>query len=338
MNKGKIIAGVTAVMIGSVSPDFFADMGTVVHAEKLYDVKLSVETVEIDINDIPDDRVVQVGVSVDGNPGFLSWGFFIEFDSRLSTPEHRLSEFDMDKLYINYGFRGTGNLIEMAFASTDFNNLFYDNGVFVKLNYIIPEDACPGDFYSLSPFLEYSEPNYHSKAFFRQENSFDNLFDMENFAEPVGGGIRITGKQEAETQAPAPEPSVLPSPEQQQQEEQPAQVPSSENSVNDKKSETQVTTAAVSETVLTSLTSSETVTTSESSALTTPEITTVSETEISTVRETTCGETFVSEAAVIPEKKNNIKLQPFLWSLAGALIGVIAYRIVKSKKENNSGR
>ena len=77
-------------------------------------MRLSAETVEIDINDIPENREVQVGINLDNNPGMQGLAFCIRKDSRLSCDEIRLFEFDRDKRGLTHGFYDNGNVIETS--------------------------------------------------------------------------------------------------------------------------------------------------------------------------------------------------------------------------------
>ena len=89
MRKGRIIAGVLALFTGAVYPAFFMHADTAC-CEKIYDVKLSVDTVEVDINSIPENREVQVGVNIENNPGFLGIVFNMEFDSNIEYDELKI--------------------------------------------------------------------------------------------------------------------------------------------------------------------------------------------------------------------------------------------------------
>ena len=52
-----------------------------------YSIDIVVDTVEIDINDIPEDRCVKVGISLYNNPGVNGVFFPLEKDSRLAFNE-----------------------------------------------------------------------------------------------------------------------------------------------------------------------------------------------------------------------------------------------------------
>ena len=315
--------------MGMSSPAAFFDADTV-SCEKVYDVRLSAETVEIDINDIPENREVQVGINLDNNPGMQGMIFWVSKDSRLNCDEIRLFDFDRDKRGISHGFYDNGNVIEIrTVEAIDINNgeLAYDNGQIFKIKLILPETLNSGDYFEVKPLIDFGgNPGVEQAGFYRA-NSYDAYFGKENFSVPVSGGIRITGqKNEPEpSKELEPEPSPSPSPEQKPSDQQAGNnnnsQPSSDNN-SDKKQETQAVTSATSETVSTSV--SETVDTSESVSETSVSesetaVTSVSETEV-TDETASVSETTVTEE-VKEEKKENKNRSKYLFGVA--LIAVI---------------
>lgn len=326
MNKYRITAGVAALLMGMASPAAFFDADTI-SCEKVYDVRLSAETVEIDINDIPENREVQVGINMDNNPGYMLMGFWVKKDSRLDLEEYQPFEFDKNKTAVGYGFYDNRNVVEVNLIPVlNEGELFYENGVILKFKCKLPSDVKSGDYFEISPLLDFNGDPVMQESGFYRENSFDAFFNKENFAEPVSGGIRITGqKNEPEpSKEPEPEPSPSPSPEQKPSDQQTVNnnsQPSSDNN-SDKKQETQAVTSATSETVSTSV--SETV---DTSAATTETSVTESETAVTSVSETevTDETTAVSETTVTEEvseeKKENKNRSKYLFGVA--LIAVI---------------
>ena len=341
MNKYRITAGVAAVLMGMATPAVFFDADTV-SCEKVYDVRLSAETVEIDINDIPENREVMVGINLDNNPGCIGIAFWLRKDSRLTCDE--ISPFELSgQCGTSHTFYDNNNVLEVSLLPhIDYNNgeLFYDNGQFFKFKLTLPSDVNSGDFFEVTPMLNYNGEHNSKAAGFYRANDYDSFFDRENFAEPVAGGIRITGqKNEPEpSKQPEPEPSPSPSPEQKpsdQQSDNNNSQPSSDNN-SEKKQETQAVTSAVSETVSTSV--SETVDTSVSALETSVSesetaVTSVSETEI-TDEATVVSETTVTEE-IPEEKKENKNRSIYLAGVAliAAALGVAgAYSIRHNKK------
>ena len=329
MNKYRITAGVAAVLMGTASPAAFFDADTV-SCEKVYDVRLSAETVEIDINDIPENREVQVGINLDNNPGMQGAIFWVKKDSRLNCDEIRLFDFDRDKRGISHSFFDNGNVIEIrTVEAIDINNgeLAYDNGQIFKIKLILPETINSGDYFEIKPLIDFSgNPGVEQAGFYRA-NSYDAYFGKENFAEPISGGIRITGQKNEPEPSKEPEPEQSPSPspfsEQKPSDQQAgnnnSQPPSDNNSGN--KQETQAVTSATSEVVSTSV--SETVNTSAVTSETSVSesetaVTSVSETEV-TDETTTVSETTVTEAAS-EEKKENKNRSKYLLGVALAAV------------------
>lgn len=338
MNKYRITAGVAALLMGMATPAAFFDADTV-SCEKVYDVRLSAETVEIDINDIPENREVQVGINLDNNPGMKALGFWIEKDSRLSCDEARPYEIDRSKYGVGHGFHENGNILDVNVIPVNNEELSYDNGTLFKMKFVLPLDYKAGDFYDVKVLLDFNDSNSKLPGFYRAD-SFDEYFGRENFADPVAGGIRITGqKNEPEpSKQPEPEPSPSPSPEQKPSDQQAGNnnsQPSSDNN-SEKKQETQAVTSAVSETVSTSV--SETVDTSVTVSETSVSesetaVTSVSETEV-TDETTAVSATTVTEE-ISEEKKENKNRSIYLAGVAiiATILGVAgAYSIRHNKK------
>ena len=53
------------------------------------DIHMTIDTIEIDIKDIPENRIVPVDVYLENCPGFLSMWTFFEKDSRLAFASAR---------------------------------------------------------------------------------------------------------------------------------------------------------------------------------------------------------------------------------------------------------
>ncbi|WP_156036961.1 hypothetical protein [Ruminococcus sp. HUN007] len=342
MNKYRITAGVAALLMGMASPAAFFDADTV-SCEKVYDVRLSAETVEIDINDIPENREVLVGINIDNNPGFIGMAFWIEKDSRLSCDDIR--PFELNGLFgFNHCFFGSGNVLETSIIPncySDNGELYSGNGQLFRFILKLPSDLNPGDFFEIKPLIRYDGDGRMNQAYFGRENSFDSVFKVDNFAEPVSGGIRITGqKNEPEpSKEPEPEPSPSPSPEQKPSEQPSANnndQPSSGNN-SENKQETQAVTAATSESV-TSESVSESTSVSETSGVTTVSessavTTSVSETEV-TDETAAVSETTVTEPVTEENKGKGSKLPFAIGGIAVILAGAAAYAAGRKNKKN----
>lgn len=345
MKTGKIIAGVAAVLMGAVSPAFFIDTDTV-YCEKVYDVKLSAETVEIDINDIPENREVRVGISIDNNPGFVILQYLVELDERLKIDRYFAFDFDQNEFVINCAYKKNDTILDIGMTNCYVGTPFYDNANLLYLKLKIPEDAKPGDLYYVKPFYFYQDDIRISEAFFRIEESFDSYYGQENFAESICGGIRITGQ--AHNDEPSQQPSTS-------QEQQPAS--SSEerhdNPVQNEQSGSQPEQQSIPEnkTQVTMQPVTEAVTVQETTSVSTSEITTVKSTESTTVQSTSVSETAgISETvsmteatvseSVAEEIKENSETGSAAPYIAGAFLAVAAAAVsvfaVKNIKKDGS--
>lgn len=333
MKKGRILAGVLALFTGAVYPAFFMHAETT-YCEKIYDVKLSVDTVEVDINSIPENREVQVGVNIENNPGFLGIVFNMEFDSNIEYDELKIFLFQTnDKIGLTYK-KITDKIINIAINNDDLNSLYENNGDFFDLTVKIPENCKPGDFYFIKPILDYQHGDYFFQALFCQENSFDNDFYQENFAEPVAGGIRIVGEQHQE-QPPVQEPEQN-NPEPSQPEEQPVQQEQNNNSQQNESqpANTESPKESTETTVSSSVSVSETVLTSE--------VTSVSETVVSTVSETICSETVSTPETEITEnisapqaERKSGKTAVIAASVSALIIAGISFILYRTRRKKN---
>ncbi len=348
MKSNRIIAGVAALLMGTATPAFFIDTNTVA-CEKVYDVRLSAETVEIDINDIPENREVKVGINIDNNPGFLVLAFWIRKDDRLEYKEYCPYDYNMNDLAINNGFSEGNRIIDLAINSTKENQeLYYENGLILEMKFTLPSDVKPGDFFEVAPLLDYSGDSILDSPFFRIENSYSSYFGRENFADAVSGGIRITGSLPEPSPSPLPSPSPKPSPSPSPKEQ------SSNNNGNNnsngnngnngssnnengnsssenKSTESQTTTAvtsAVSETI--SVSESEILPVSTVSESVTS-VTTETEAPATSLEETTVT-TVATSAAIVVDKEERSKT--YLAAVAAAAVILVAAAVLIAKKNS----
>lgn len=333
MKKGRILAGVLALFTGAVYPAFFMHAETT-YCEKIYDVKLSVDTVEVDINSIPENREVKVGVNIENNPGFLVLGSTIEFDSRLGYDELGILDYGKTIMGIGYSFYKNNTVIRVETTNNDLNSLYEDNGKLYYVHFKIPENCKSGDFFSVSLLSEFQEDNYNCELCFRRENTFDSYFGRENFAEPVAGGIRIVGEQHQE-QPPAQEPEQN-NPEPSQPAEQPVQ---QEQNNNNQQNESQpANTESPKESTETTVSSSVSV----SETVLTSEVTSVSETVVSTVSETICSETVSTPETEITEnisapqaERKSGKTAVIAASVSALIISGILFILYRTRRKKN---
>ena len=320
-----------SVALISIASAYVMDVDEVM-CEDVYNVQLKVETVEVDINEIPENREVRVGVSIENNPGFLGLWFPIEWDDRLSYDWYRLYDFDFRKLCISIAImESSDSVTEFAMSNYDLNSLYYENNTLVTFNFKLPEQVKVGDFFYVNLLDFFNDNGVTYSSIFTQEDSFDNDHGSESFAPFINGGIRIVGQEPVQEPPQESEPPVQPS-EPDIAPPQPAEDNQQNNNVQQQVIEE--TTAPVTEVTTIETT---TVTTSTTTVTTVPETTvsaTVSttETEKTTTEETTVLETTVTEVSEnsTDDEEGKRNIIPILVVGIAVITGVIFRR----KKEN----
>ncbi len=282
--------------------------------EAVYSVDIVVDTVEIDINDVPEDRRVKVGFSLYNSPGINAIIFILEKDSRIE-----FSEFP-EKVDYTMG-SGVGYLatdiqeIQYYYGSMK-DDLMYD-GCFGYYEFILPENIEVGDWFSINILKEYLYKSYESSngvlysSWFRLKN-IDTYMDYSyNNLNITNGGIRITGSGQPQTDLPQTEQPQTDLPQTEQPQTDTSQIDSSQTT----STTTELTTTTI--TTTTTTTSSSVTTTSKE---TTPEVTTKS-IETSEVIESNNNE----------KKKSNLPLILSVLASLGILGGIFGFIIKKSK-------
>ena len=324
-----------SVALISIASAYVMDVDEVM-GEEVYNVQLKVETVEVDINEIPENREVRVGVSIENNPGFLGLWFPIEWDDRLSYDWYRLYDFDFRKLCISIAImESSDSVTEFAMSNYDLNSLYYENNTLVTFNFKLPEQVKVGDFFYVNLLDFFNDNGVTYSSIFTQEDSFDNDHGSESFAPFINGGIRIVGQEPVQEPPQESEPPVQPS-EPDIAPPQPAEDSQQNNNVQQQVIEE--TTAPVTEVTTIETT---TVTTSTTTVTTVPETTvsaTVSttETEKTTTEETTVLETTVTEVSEnsTDDEEGKRNIIPILVVGIAVIIAVITGVIFRRKKEN----
>ena len=324
-----------SVALISIASAYVMDVDEVM-GEEVYNVQLKVETVEVDINEIPENREVRVGVSIENNPGFLGLWFPIEWDDRLSYDWYRLYDFDFRKLCISIAImESSDSVTEFAMSNYDLNSLYYENNTLVTFNFKLPEQVKVGDFFYVNLLDFFNDNGVTYSSIFTQEDSFDNDHGSESFAPFINGGIRIVGQEPVQEPPQESEPPVQPS-EPDIAPPQPAEDSQQNNNVQQQVIEE--TTAPVTEVTTIETT---TVTTSTTTVTTVPETTvsaTVSttETEKTTTEETTVLETTVTEVSEnsTDDEEGKRNIIPIIVVGITVIIAVITGVIFRRKKEN----
>lgn len=179
-----IFAGALLISAFSAVPVTYADGA----------VDLSIETKEININDIPADRKVPIAVNLDNDPGVEGMNLIISADSRLGIEDRFtwcISSYKVSTSELKSSPHI--DLCDIIMKKHDNNS----EGL-VNLYYSIPADCRPGDFYEIAFYEE--EINGVQMCF--ADSSYEWKFGPDSFGRLTLGGIRITGE------VPAPEPPV----------------------------------------------------------------------------------------------------------------------------------
>ena len=324
-----------SVALISIASAYVMDVDEVM-GEEVYNVQLKVETVEVDINEIPENREVRVGVSIENNPGFLGLWFPIEWDDRLSYDWYRLYDFDGRKLCIgNTIMKSSNSVTAFAMSNYDLNSLYYENNIFVTFIFKLPEQIKVGDFFYINLLESFYDEGMTYSLIFTQENSFDNDHGSESFAPFINGGIRIVGQEPVQEPPQESEPPVQPS-EPDIAPPQPAEDNQQNNNVQQK--DITETPAPVTEVPTTETTTETTSTTTVTTVPETTVSTTVSttETEKTTTEETTVLETTVTEVSEnsTDDEEGKRNIIPILVVGIAVIIAVITGVIFRRKKEN----
>lgn len=151
-----------------------------------YSIDIVVDTVEIDINDIPEDRCVKVGISLYNNPGMSAIFFPLQKNYRLeyNDPIPLESNATITRRYHAENID--------SFTIDMYNNEHYPDGIltqdgticFIKI--YLPQDVIIGDYFELNILNNYDG---FTLCFYDKDDIYflDDCFNVTN------GGIRIVG-------------------------------------------------------------------------------------------------------------------------------------------------
>lgn len=338
----QMICGI-AVSASAFSALYIADAPDI-RCEETYNVLLRAETVEIDINDIPENREVEVGIWIDNNPGFLTISYILEWNNKLSYDPLLSFWCNLDELNIsNSDFNNNPSAVHIGQAYKDVNSLYYENGKISSIKLRVPDDIKIGDYYEVNFLGNYSDSRRECETFFRKENSFDSYYGPENFAPFINGGIRIVGTESSPAPVPEtpPQQAAPPEPSQPQPNAAAPDAPAPENNQNTEAANQTESAVNTTASVQTTVTSASVTTTSEVTTVT--ENTTVTETlsETSAEHSATMITSSVSETTVPGTEKSEDKKTnglPYIIALAAAGAALVIGIITKKKKENTSDK
>lgn len=308
------------------------------------DIHLTIETKEIDIADIPDDRRVSLEMYVENCPPFTGMWAYFEKDPRL--------EFDLVKPFsIVDGVQNISPLNTLSHVEIEphmfgcgipaiIGRHIDHSGAIVTVNVFLPENVKSGDFYQIN-FSKYIGETPMMVDFGR---TIDERYYETSFTQLNGGGILITGS------APQPEPPVQqqPVPEPPAPEEPPAEVPGDngngntdvpdepeESDVPEENSEA-VTTTVAETTKAAATASTTTASTSIVTTASTTETTTSASTSSKTVTETsitTSSATKEREGNEDTENRKNNWIPIIAITLSVTVISSAALLLTKSRRK-----
>ncbi len=334
----KRIASLTASIVMILSMSVSRQPQIMAVTEPL-DIHLTIETKEIDIADIPDDRRVSLEMYVENCPPFTGMWAYFEKDPRL--------EFDLVRPFsIVDGVQNISPLNTLSHVEIEphmfgcgipaiIGRHIDHSGAIVTVNVFLPENVESGDFYQIN-FSKYIGETPMMVDFGR---TIDERYYETSFTQLNGGGILITGS------APQPEPPVQQQPA---PEEPPAEVPGDNGNGNtdvpDEPEESdapeensEAVTTTVAETTKAAATASTTtaITTTVTTASTT-ETTTSASTSSKTVTETsitTSSATKEREGNEDTENKKNNWIPIIAITLSVTVISSAALLLTKSRRK-----
>lgn len=173
-------------------------------AEAPTDIHLTVQTKEIDIEDIPADRVVTLDIYQENCPAFDAMMIPIVKDPRLSFyPEYscfKLADGVRNARRPNIGYDSSDpdyRLCDLCSSIGNDDLIEFDNAI-VTVSVKLPDQVSPGDFYGVEMQGAYN--NAHIQIAVGDEMS--DVFNESAFSQLNGGGILITQREQP---APVPE-------------------------------------------------------------------------------------------------------------------------------------
>ncbi|MBE6842026.1 MAG: hypothetical protein E7510_04250 [Ruminococcus sp.] len=308
-----------------------------------YSIDIVVDTVEIDINDIPEDRCVKVGISLRNNPGMDGIFFPLEKDSRLEFFGNPPLEYPNMYLSID---NLADNIRNFSLFYGNEGELISGDDYICHMKFSLPENISIGDFFSVNILGEYMYKYTDDSAVipfmlgFRDKdinNYFKDNFNITN------GGIRIVGAESPQTESPQTKPPQTeplqiepPQTELLQTEPPQTELLQTEPPQTSTSSATSTTieSTTITTTSITTTTNESTVTKTENTTISTTSVTTASSS--SSVTTTTTTETSEVTENKNDKSKNNLPLILAILASIGILGGIIGFIIKKSK--GNKGK
>ena len=204
LNKLTIVFVAMMVLLMAVMP-LQAD------EEPSKDFKISVETKELLLEEIPANRLVELKIFVENLPAFRTLRIILEKDSALKFPFPSHLPDPSDALARVGGIScSTSKDPNTNWISCMIDNvepdLFLISGEIMTLYFTLPNDAQPGDFYQVKLLRNYDDGVTHETYV----ETDDALYGESYFSELVSGGIRIVSSHDDPTDKPTPTPTSTP--------------------------------------------------------------------------------------------------------------------------------
>ncbi|MBQ9981378.1 MAG: hypothetical protein IJP18_02300 [Oscillospiraceae bacterium] len=291
-----------------------------------YSIDIVVDTVEIDINDIPEDRCVKVGISLRNNPGMSAIFIPLEKDSRIKYSDYN------DKFPLESHIPLKSISVDLCtddiniFTIAPCENIIESNILLCTATLIIPESASIGDYYSLNILPLYDEL---ALCFYNNDRQafFEDCFNITN------GGIHIVGTEPSQEIPPQTELSLTESPltEPPQTEPPQTELPQTEPPQTSTTLTTSTTIESITNTTTSVTTNESTVTTTENTTISMTSVTTTS--SVSSIITTTTTETSEVTENKNNKSKNNLPLILAILASIGILGGIIGFIIKKIERK-----
>ena len=169
------------------------------------DIHMTIDTVEIDIKDIPENRIVPVDVYLENCPEFTGLWVFFEKDPRLSIAPvipFVVAEEVENASTINVTTNATLEPQKICCGvPSEYPSTINHSGAFLRINAILPENIQIGDFYSLN----FSRTFCDTTMSIDFGLELDDRYFEESFTQLNAGGILITGEIPTEFTPPTTE-------------------------------------------------------------------------------------------------------------------------------------
>lgn len=288
------------------------------------DVRLTIETKEINIKDIPEDGKVYVEIYVDKSPAFSAMTLFFDVDNRLGLHEWQpIKAMDGVENLLPIGILGTEDRIFGGFMGAKRDTKINHTGAIAYLVVFIPKDAKVGDFYKID-FTRYAGSQSMSVA---MGNKLTDRYGEESFTRLNNGGILITGDEPTTTTPTSTTTTTT----------EPTTTTTTTTTTTATEPPTTTTTTTTT-TTATEPTTTTTTTTTEPTTTTTTTTTTLEKTTTTTTTSSEKAEESTSTASTtietVEEDDNNSKnIWLVVLIICVIAVGIIIVIIIKSKSK-----